>query len=53
MAQKYPRTKAGMCKRRMAADAGHNKQFNPHNGEPHTKKWLDEQRRLGLRRWRG
>ena len=53
MAQKYPRTKVGMRKRRMAADVGMNKQFNPHNGEVHTKKWLEEQRRFGLRRKRG
>jgi hypothetical protein len=43
MAQKYPRTKAGMRKRRMSADVGQNKQFNRHNGEVHTQKWLEEQ----------
>lgn len=53
MAQKYTRTKAGMRKRRMAADVGQNKQFNLHNGEPHTKAWLDHQRAIGLRRKRG
>ena len=47
MAQKYPRTKVGMRKRRMAADVGMNKQFNPHNGEVHTKKWIDEHKKRG------
>jgi len=51
--QKYPRTKAGMRKRRMAADVRQNKQFNKHNGEVHTKKWLEEQRTFGFRRARG
>ena len=58
MGKKYPNTKHGKRNRRNAADwqggkhcAG--KQFNPHNGEPHTKVWLDHQRAIGLRRKRG
>lgn len=38
--------------RRKAQDATRSSQFNPHNGEPHTKKWLDLQRAAGLRRKR-
>ena len=49
---KYPRTKDGMAKRRNAANASLNKQFNPANGEPHTAKFLDEQRKIGFRRRR-
>lgn len=48
---KYPRTRQGMARRR-AQGAHKGSQFNPHNGEPHTKKWLDRQRALGLRRSR-
>lgn len=55
---KYPQTRQGKAKRRYAADVqgskhSAGKQFNPHNGEPHTKKWLAEQRALGRRRKRG
>ena len=54
---KYPHTRQGMARRRAACDVQCSKhapsrQFNPHNGEPHTKKWLDRQRALGLRRSR-
>ena len=54
---KYPQTRQGKAKRRYAADVQRSKhsagkQFNPHNGEPHTKKCLDEQRSAGLRRKR-
>lgn len=52
---RYPRTKDGMAKRRNNADIGRSKhrpglQFNPNNGEPHTAKWLAEQRKMGRRR---
>ena len=55
---KYPHTKEGMAKRRATIAAGSSKhsagkQFNPANGEPHSAKWLAEQRKLGLRRKRG
>ena len=55
--KKYPNTKQGKARRRTACDAqtskhAPSKQFNPHNGEPHTKKWLDDQRTIGLRRKR-
>lgn len=54
---KYPRTRQGMARRRNACDVQTSKhsaarQFNPHNGELHTKKWLDQQRAAGLRRKR-
>lgn len=42
---KYPRTRQGMVRRR-----DNTAQFNPHNGEPHSAKWLADQRRFGLRR---
>lgn len=44
---KYPRTRQGMARRR-----NNTAQFNPHNGEPHSAKWLAQQRAIGLRRWR-
>lgn len=55
--KKYPRTKEGMAKRRSACDLqcskhAARKQFNPHNGEPHTAKWLAE-RRLAKQRKEG
>lgn len=58
MGKKYPNTKEGKRTRRYAADVqcskhGAGKQFNPANGEPHTKAWLDHQRAIGLRRKRG
>lgn len=49
MPQKYPRTKHGMKMRRYNADVSPDSQFNPHNGEPHTAKfiaWRREQRKL-------
>lgn len=46
---KYPRTKRGMAKRRAEGHSTRS-QFNPNNGEPHTAKWLAEQRKMGLRR---
>ena len=54
---KFPRTKQGMARRRYSADVGISKhscgrQFNPHNGEPHTAKWLEQQRKWGHRRRR-
>ena len=48
---KYPRTRQGMA-RRKADGLKTRSQFNPHNGEPHTKRWLDAERKLGLRRMR-
>ncbi len=52
--KKYPHTKQGMAKRRnhAIASATRNPQFNPSNGEVHTKKFLAEQRNAGLRRRR-
>ncbi len=44
---KYPKTKQGMVRRK-----NHPEQFNPINGEPHTRAWLEDQRRVGLRRRR-
>ena len=44
---KYSRTRQGMVRRK-----DHREQFNPHNGEPHTRAWLEHQRRAGLRRRR-
>lgn len=29
---------------------GNPAQFNPYTLQPHSKKWLDKQRRLGMRR---
>lgn len=54
---KYAHTKQDMKNRRQACDGQRSKhaaskQFNPHNGEPHTKKWLDQQRAAGIRRKR-
>ena len=58
MGKKYPNTKEGKRMRRYAADVQYGKhaagkQFNPANGEPHTKAWLDHQREIGLHRKRG
>jgi len=44
-----------MAKRRNSAVIGGSKhspgrQFNPNNGEPHTAKWLAEERKMGFRR---
>ena len=36
----------------MVRRKNHLKQFNPNNGEPHTRAWLEDQRRVGLRRRR-
>lgn len=44
---KFPKTRQGLARRKE-----HPEQFNPANGEPHTKKWLKEQREAGLRRKR-
>ena len=54
---KYPNTQKGKRMRRCAASAqcskhAAGKQFNPANGEPHTAKFLDEQRKIGSRRRR-
>lgn len=54
---KYPRTKDGLARRRNNAECGYSKhrpglQFNPHNGEPHSAKWLEQERAAGSRRWR-
>lgn len=46
MPQKYPRTKRGMKKRRYNADVSINSPFNPHNGEPHTAKFIAWRRHL-------
>lgn len=46
MPQKYPRTKSGMKKRRYNADISLNSPFNPHNGEPHTAKFIAQRRDL-------
>ena len=53
--KKYPHTKQGMARRRRACEAQYSKhsaakQFNPHNGEVHSARWLTEQRKLGRRR---
>ena len=48
---KYPRTKKGMAKRR-AEGLSTRSQFNPNNGEPHTKAFLEMERNCGLRRRR-
>lgn len=55
--KKYPHTKIGMARRRRACEAqtskhAPSKQFNPHNGEVHSARWLAEQRKIGKRRWR-
>lgn len=51
--KKYPHTKQGMAKRRNHAIAlPRNSQFNPSNGEVHTKKYLAASRNAGLRRKR-
>ena len=43
---KYPmNTRQGRERRRNDSS-----QFNPHTLQPHSKKWLHEQRRLGMRR---
>lgn len=44
-----------MARRRNNSDVGYGKhrfglQFNPNNGEPHTKSWLDANRRGRKRR---
>lgn len=44
---KYPKTKQGMVRRKNDRQL-----FNPNNGEPHTRAWLEDQRRVGLRRRR-
>ena len=53
--KKYP--KEDKAKRRYACETQHSKhapskQFNPHNGEVHSARWLAEQRKIGKRRWR-
>ena len=55
--KKYAHTKQGMKNRRQACISQSSKhapgrQFNSANGEPHTKKWLDDMRAFGLRRKR-